>query len=481
MAQMPNYMGGLLGAGQTPFNPTLPQGLLARMAMPGQPAAGMAGNLMAMGQPAAPTPAPTPAPAAPVAPQPAASPTQLGLMSGGMAAMEAAGPGGSLGQALGAGLAAGSATFTAAKNEKADLEARRGRQEAFASAVSQLDLPAHVKTGVINLGPEAGGKLLADYKIPLPKYTTNVVETGGKKAVVATNEATGESTESYVGEKAPRVLNIADLSTDQKNAYALGLGRDSRDPETFMAPLSAEEQRVADLWLTADANRKANRTTINNNMPSPGAGAGLRAAYDGALGLAVAEFDKVKGVPARVKIYDDLIGQTESGKYLNGGLAETRLFASKIAQLMGVPLDVDKIDNTDTLIARLNGLAISRLKELEGRPTDKDMEILLKTVGTPNMSPRALRQALIDARGAAEVDANNWNRRRRIQNDQFKGRGLEELPAYLEEITVPPRPGSAKEETRNVTLPGGRVEKQVKFNGKWGTVMGGQFYPIKGQ
>lgn len=168
MAQ-PNYMGGLLGAGQTPFNPTLPQGLLARMAMPGQPAAGMAENLMAMGQPNA-----GPAPAAPMAaapqtiapPQPAASPTQLGLMSGGMAAMEAARPGnggGSLGASLGAGLAAGSATFTAAKNEKADLEARRAKQEAFAAQVAALPLPAEAKTGLVNMGFEAGAKLLAEH------------------------------------------------------------------------------------------------------------------------------------------------------------------------------------------------------------------------------------------------------------------------------------------------------------------------------
>lgn len=444
MAQTPSYMGGLLGAAQTPFNPTLPQGLLARMALPGQPAAAMAGNLMQMeggspqGAPPAPAAAPAPAaPSTPIAPPPTASPTQLGLMTGGMAAMEAARPGnggGSLGAALGAGLAAGSANFTAAKNEKADLATRRAKQEAFASQVMALPLPEEAKTGLVNMGYEAGAKLLAENGMAVNLEQTKQkapVKLGEGDSLV--DPTTGKTVAQNVKPKVP--FDIAKLTTDQRNAFSIALGRDPTDGDNFGKPLTPAEAKVVNDWIQQDSAAKRASTTVN--VSTPGAKAGSIAAYDGAVKLLVSEFDKVKGIPARLKIYDDIIGMTAGEKYLNGGLAETRLAASKIANMLGLSLgNLDKINSTDVILSKLKNVALARLPELDSRPTDKDMEILLQAIGTMEMTPTALARVMRDARAAAVAESDAFDRRRARQEKQFTDLGYEPLPAYIEPINA---------------------------------------------
>lgn len=440
MAQ-PSYMGGLLGAAQTPFNPTLPQGLLARMALPGQPAAAMAGNLMQMegGSPqGAPAAAPAPAaPSTPIAPPPTASPTQLGLMTGGMAAMEAARPGnggGSLGAALGAGLAAGSANFTAAKNEKADLATRRAKQEAFASQVMALPLPEEAKTGLVNMGYEAGAKLLAENGMAVnleqtkQKAPTTLAE--GAQLVSADGKVIAEN----VKPKVP--FDIAKMTSDQRDGFALLFGRDMRDPEAFAAPLSKEEAKVYNAWQQAQTAARAPKTSVSVNNAGPEDGA--KQVWKSAMDLATAEFDRVKGIPARLKVYDDIIAMTKGEQYLNGGLAETRLAVTKIGRMLGLPIgNMDKINSSDVILSKLKNAALQRLPELDSRPTDKDMEILIQAIGSTEMSPAALARIMADAKQAAVAEMGNWNRRRALQNDQFKTKGMAELPAYLEELPLP--------------------------------------------
>lgn len=438
MAQ-PNYMGGLLGAQQTPFNPTLPQGLLARMAMPGQPAAGMAENMMAMGQPQAPA-APAPAPVAPVSPvpppaAPTTSPTQLGLMSGGMAAMEASGPGGSLGQALGAGLAAGTASFVAAKNEKADLEARRAKQEAFASQVMALPLPPEAKTGLINMGAEAGAKLLAENGMAVNLEAVKQgapVKLGEGDSLV--DPTTGKTVAQNIKPKVP--FDIAKLTPDMREAFTLLLGRDPTDADNFGKPLTVAEAKLVKGYIDSQNAGRAPRTSVSVNLPGPKAG--NEQVWKGAMDLATAEFDRVKGIPARLKVYDDIISMTGNEKYLNGGLAETRLAATKIARMLGLPVgNLDKINSTDVILSKLKNAALQRLPELDSRPTDTDMEILIQAIGSTEMSPAALARIMRDSKQAAIAEMGNWNRRRALQNQQFIGKGYDELPAYLEELPIP--------------------------------------------
>lgn len=473
MAQ-PSYMGGLLGAAQTPFNPTLPQGLLARMALPGQPAAAMAGNLMQMeGGASAPTAA-APAPAAPIAPpQPAASPTQLGLMTGGMAAMEAARPGnggGSLGAALGAGLAAGSANFTAAKNEKADLETRRAKQEAFASAVAQLDLPDHVKTGVINLGPEAGAKLLADYKIPLPEFATNVVETGGRKAVVATNKATGVSTESYVGEAAPDKGYEPDANL-QTIMTALHPGKTLKDLD--------EQERRRVLADAADYRRSgATNVSTTTNMGTEKLVDTLMANRANRL-----DADKVivrQSVEANAFV-NEALKALEGPTYAGAG-AEVKLVGNKlIKDWLGIELGKDKRANTEILMAALDNVVIPQVKQLGTNPSTADLEAIRRSVGNAKTSVEALKiiARWQQTRNAGRITAYNHdvrNLRKDLEaRGQTPGSDLEEFPEPGAST------GPSNGATRMHTLPNGRTEKQVYDGGEWGRVVDGKFQPYRGQ
>jgi hypothetical protein len=391
-----------------------------------------------------------------------------------MAAMEAARPGnggGSLGAALGAGLAAGSATFTAAKNQKADLEASRAKQEAFASAVSRLDLPAHVKTGVINLGPEAGGKLLADYKIPLPEFTTNVVETGGKKAVVTTNKATGASQESYVGEAAPDEGYEPDANL-QTIMTALHPGKKLKD-------LDGDERRR----VLADAAeyRRSGATNVSttNNM-------GTEKLVDTLMANRANRLDADKAIVRQAVeanlFVDEALKALEGPTYAGAG-AEVKLIGNKLVKdWLGVELGQDKRANTEILMAALDNVVIPQVKQLGTNPSTADLEAIRRSVGNAKTSTEALKIIARWQRSKNDGRINTYNHDVRNIRKDLEARG--QTPGSdLEEFPVPgnTETGPANGATRMHRLPNGRTEKQVYDGGEWGRIVDGKFQPYRGQ
>lgn len=443
------YMGSLFGAmgggaprpgGPPAFNPQLPPNLLAMLAQPGEPGANMAQNMMALGGGGGGAPpqaaAPAPAPAAPLpAPPPMAAPSQatnVGLMSGGMAAMQAARPegGGTLGAALGAGLAAGTSAFVAQRDREKEEDMARAAQEQYTKRVAALPIPEDMKTGLLGMGAAEGSKLLAQFGIDLAKERAKPVEVAaGGKLFTADGK--------LIAENIPKDKPFeANLSSDMANALFHAAGRDPRDREGFLAPLSEEEHgRVKD-YLQAMEGLRASRTNVTVNAGERAMNDANVAMWNQAVGQLTDDYAKVKSAPQRVKLYDEMLDALESKDLYSGSLAEVRTKLAAFGKLAGLPVDVTKLANTQDMNAMILNVVLQRLPELDARPTDKDMEVLMQAVGTVGTDPAALKSIFQRARDGMRFDVQQYRDRVQSFEQDFSGSPLK-IPSYLRRLDVP--------------------------------------------
>lgn len=443
---MADYMGGLLAPGH--FAPGLPPNLLAMLARPGQPAANMAGNMLAaqapQGSPQAPAAPPPPATPSPLPAMPAgrgvtgAAPTDNALLAGGIAAMRAARPegGGSLGAALGEGLASGSLAFTATKDAEADVAARVAAQETYARRINGLVregvLDRTTAEGLIGMGVEAGSEILAKHGVALAEERNKVhnVSEGAQL-----RRGTGELIAENVKPDEP--FDIAKMSTQMRDAFQLVLRRNPRDPDSFGAPLTEDEAQQINAWIEAQDTRRAPRTSVSVNSGERGA---MNTMWTQAAGQLTAEYnDEIRQIPERIEIFDSVLQSIDSGNYFSGSLADLRRQAASFGNLIGMPVDLDKVTNSQTLLSELRNAALRRLPELDSRPTDKDMEILIQAVGDMSLTPEALRTVFQRARERAVGTVGRYRRRVEAFERDFEGTEFR-VPSYLKEVQIPASP-----------------------------------------
>ncbi len=456
---------GLLG-GPTQFtNQNQLGGLLQGIAAdPSMPAHQLAQNLQAAGlgpsgspsapvqsAPAQPAPAAAPqrlTPPAPVAPQPTRdgpNPLSEALMMGGVTVAQGAAPAGSLGRALAEGIAVGTKAFTAAKDAKADREAALAAQEAYRARVSALQIDPSAKAGLLSMGPAEGGKLLAQMGIDITKqnnegYTLKPGEARyrGGKAI------------AYLPEAA-KPFDVNSIPADVREAIQMTTGRDIRDPEAFGKPLTEEERRRAADYLNSQA-RPAGATRISTSVAGPNLDTADKEMWKGAVAALTSDYERVRNVPNRVELYDRILSQVKDDKYFYGPASNLQQFAGTLAAQFGLPVNIEKISNTQTLMSALNEAAIARIKELDGRPTDKDMEILLQAMGNTKLTPTALRNIIGSAKQTAKASLRQYEQRVRAMERDLEGSGYR-VPSYLKSLEplAPPAPaGGAQPSLRNV-------------------------------
>lgn len=441
------YMRGLLDDGQTPFNPGLPPGLLDMMGQPGKPGANMVQNMQMLGgmsggraaggmrsapeqvtSPAMPAPpAPGAPPAAPEAPSMA---TNNALMYGGMAGMKAAQGGnqGSLGASLGEALAAGTQAFTATKDAEKDKADALKMQEQFTRTVRGLGLEPAAAAGIIALGPVAGAKLLAEHGINVAKAKAEPYTLSRGQQRYADGKLVAENVEP------DKPFDITSMSAQMRDAFQVALRRDPLDPTTFGKRLTEDEAKIVNDWIAAQDTRKAPRTSVSVNAAEQGA---ERTMWTQAAGQLTTEYnDEIKPIPARIEVFDSVLSSLDSGNLITGSLADMRREAAQFGRLIGFPIDVNKITNSQTLVSELNNAALARLPELDSRPTDKDMEILLKASGDVGLTVDALRTIFTRARSRAASTVDRYKSRVEAFERDFEGTGYR-VPSYLKEIEIP--------------------------------------------
>lgn len=436
------YMQGLLGPGA--FNPTLPPNLLQMLGQPGRPAAQMAQNMAQVQQPSpAGRAAPNPAPPAPP-PPPAAPPrtygatgsaaTDTGLLAGGITAMRAAqgGQQGSLGAALGEGLAAGSLAFTARKDAEADAAQQAARQAAYAKRVGALGLPPEIAAGVIGMGEAEGSKMLAQFGIDVTKEML-------KPEKLAPGDKLYRKDGSVIAEniKPDEPFDVAKMSPQARDAFQMVLRRDIRDPQAFGAPLSPTEAQQVNDWIAAQDTNRANKTSLSVNAQQADPAAKTMWTQ-GASQLTQEYNDEIRVLPERIDIFDAVLGDIERGNYFSGSLSDIRRRAAQFGDLIGMTVNTDKVTNSQTLLSELRNAALRRLPELDSRPTDKDMEILIEAVGSMDMTPEALTTVFQRARDRAVRGVERYKDRVAAFEQDFEGTGYR-VPAYLKTIDLPTR------------------------------------------
>lgn len=368
----------------------------------------------------------------------------MGLMSGGIAAMQAARPdgGGSLGAALGAGLAAGTGAFIAQRDREKDEDAARAAQEQYSKRVATLPIPEDMKTGLLGMGAAEGSKLLAQYGIDLAKERAKPVEVAaGGKLFTADGK--------LIAENIPKDKPFeANLSSDMANALFFAAKRHPQNRENFLAPLTDDERPRVEDYLRAMENLRASKTNVTVNAGQRGLNEANVAMWNQAVGQLTDDYTKIKSAPQRAKLYDEMLAAVQDKDFYSGSLAEMRTKLSAFGKLVGVPVDVQKLANTQDMNAMILNVVLQRLPELDARPTDKDMEVLMQAVGTIGTERDALAGIFRRAREGVAFDVNQYRERVGAFEEDFSGSELK-IPTYLkrvEPLDVPSTPARGYED-----------------------------------
>jgi hypothetical protein len=360
--------------------------------------------------------------------------TNNALMSGGIAAMQAATPqgGGSLGAAIGAGLASGTATFVATKDAEKDKAARIAAQDRYRSYIEALPLDPKAKAGLIGMGVEAGSKMLAEAGLKTPEFTTNVIDDGGRKTVVATNKADGTTRSVYQGAPEPvkPTLAEADKGTSAMAYELFG--------QADLAKLTPEQRKEAgDKARAADlAKAQAGRSTVNvtTNLP-PGEPEWFR-------GLATKESDRfaeqrveaLKAPEAIASIDRALASLPESFTGLGAG-AKLNVLRAVSAVIPG--FDSKKISSSEGLRRELENQVLPRIKLLGPPVSDADVEMARGTIAKITDNTRSINDALEVLRGIYGKAITGHDEQLNRIKAGAEGRYL---PPTMTTIGVPPRP-----------------------------------------
>jgi hypothetical protein len=326
-----------------------------------------------------------------------------------------------LAQALAEGVASGASTFIAARNRQEDVKAARERQAEFARRVQSLGLNPEAEAGLLSMPADEGAKLLANLGIDIAKEDA-------KPFTLSEDQArfSGRGQVIAAIPKPEEEFDTTSLPSDVREAFAVALRRDPRDPDSFGAPLSPEDAQRAKDYIQAKAN--SGRTSVSVTTGA-GEGAAQKQLWDTSVSQLTAEHDRVRTIPRRMALYKEILASTEK-PYFSGSAADLRTKAAAFGAMLGLPVDTGKIADTQTLVSALREAAISRIKELDGRPTDKDMEILLQAMGTENLQPEALQNIIQRAMRIADEELTLYEEGIQAFERDFEGTPFK-VPSYL--------------------------------------------------
>ena len=411
-------MGGLLGPGQTPFDPMMPNGLLQFLQQ--NPGNKMAQNMAAVAQqqpqqeggeqPQPEMPQPQQAPQQ-MAPTQGPSDTGRALMDAGSAAMQAATPrgGGSLGASLGAALDVGSRSFTARKDARADAEMQGAKVDAYRRTVMSLDLPEDAKAGLLHMGVEAGAKLLAEngVKVAEPKVVAD------KASLVD-----GKGTVLYKNESGETIALDKDAQTVMRLKHT-GKRVEDLTPEERDEVLNASRERIRAGAANISSSLTAN--PVVNNAAQKVIGGSIQSFFDRKN-----EFVSTIG--------PELASIERMQELVDGGGIMTGIFAKARATVMAMTGDV-KAQNTLELLTVVTKRVLPIVRML-APVTEEDVELLKAAKGgNLHLSQKNIDRLLELDKLAAEYRAGQLNRdaltskvMQEEGNIQFAGDALYPMP-----------------------------------------------------
>ena len=339
--------------------------------------------------------------------------------------MRAARPdgGGSLGAALGEGLAAGVLNFTAAKDAEADKKAMAAQQALYERNLDALvrdgDLDRPTAVALKGLGFQKGSEEFA-------KAGLDIMRERAKLHKLSESEKLYDAKGNIIAEnlKPEEPFDIAKLTGDTRDVLYM-MGRSPLDPDSFGAPLGTEEEKQRFMQLfNMNAKAKKAETNVSVNAGDKGPQAAWEVQWKTAMESIGTEFtEEIKPIRNRVDIYDNILSQVESGDYFSGSLSELRTKAASFGRMLGMPVDVNKITNTQTLVSELRNVVLSRLHELDARPTDKDMEVLMEAAGREDLTPEALLTIFRRARQRAANAVTDYSNRLDALDQSFEEQG----------------------------------------------------------
>lgn len=344
--------------------------------------------------------------------------TNAGLFAGGTAAA-AVGFGrghqqGSLGQSLAAGLAAGTQAFTAAKQAERDLADQRKLQEDYAKRISALDLPEDAKAGLIGMGPEAGSKMLADAGLDVWKEDR-------KPQVVSKDSRLVKGDGTVILDALKEEKPMFDrLPSSVQQAWAAVLDR----PITDNSPFTPEERLAMNRWMLQNSKNLGGSISVGG----PGGQADqtnmvmFDEMYRDGLTVAKGAYDSMAGYTKTARILDRVLASGDSGEQWWGGaanIADIKRGAYTWAKALGLPIsaaDIDALENTEMVTARINALLVSEIKSnFGGQISDQEIRTNLEKLGSTNLSPAASMQIWRELREDLQHSADYAKR----QMDQF--------------------------------------------------------------
>lgn len=210
-------------------------------------------------------------------------------------------------------------------------------------------------------------------------------------------------------------------------------------------------------------------TVINNNMQSEKAFAVETAKQDAHyLNDLRSQAANAQDIAQRVQAIQ---GAVNAGVF-TGSWASRSTDAANFLNTLGLPIQADKLANSQEFNAQVGELILSRVKQLGSNPSNSDREFVERTVPNLTQSPQA-RQALLDyMQNQAKRTMDTYQ-----SADQY-GRAHNGLGGW-QTPSPPPQKPQGNVQAKTVTVQGRKLPARLAPDGHYYVQQNGQYYRVE--